>query len=678
MILIKINGLEFLSKPSISILEACKNIGITIPRFCYHEMLSISGNCRMCLVEIENMEKPVASCVTEVEDNMSIKIDSPFVKKARENIVETLLLNHPLDCPICDQAGECDLQDQTKGFGSSHSRFFFKKKTVEDKYCGPLIKTIMTRCITCTRCVRYAEEIAGVNYFGTFNRGSGTEIGSYVVKMFDSEISGNVIDLCPVGALTSKPYAFKARPWELRLAESIDTMDSFGSNIYLNYKETEILRILPKSNSDINETLISDKIRFSYDSNNINRIKNIHIYNNKNQYYDIATWNIFFKTIDNVFKIENNNFYSLLNQEMDLKSIITLKSIKNFLQKNFILNDSDSIYNSSNLYVNHQTNVIQSLENLDDLVLFLGTNLRLESSILNARIRSKYRNSHLSSVFVGNQIDSNIPSRFLTLNLKNVINVIEGRCNLLSPLLYSSSNIYTFVSANLSNRIINIDCLLSDLKKVFSNLNIIYVYHSCNSEGLKFLNIQRKSILKSIQKDTCIAINVKENYSTKKSFSLNKKNNIYIGTHGSISALKASYILPTKTSFETSFTYLSYEHRAQKTAEVIKNVNEARSIDQIILSLFFKDVKKLPINKYLSHIEETSNYPEKYNTIKTVSLLRSLNYDFNFYNRQTKLYKYPIKQMIRDYYLSSRLCNFSKIMLECSKELRKNYTNFIS
>eukprot|EP01035_Chromulina_nebulosa_P013234 gene13234-17591_t len=172
------------------------------------------------------MEKPVASCVAEVEENMSIRVDGTFVKKARENVLEALLLNHPLDCPICDQAGECDLQDQAKTFGSSHSRFFFKKKTVEDKYCGPLIKTIMTRCITCTRCVRYAEEIAGVNYFGTLNRGLSTEIGSYVQKMFESEISGNVIDLCPVGALTSKPYAFKARPWELRLSESCDITDS--------------------------------------------------------------------------------------------------------------------------------------------------------------------------------------------------------------------------------------------------------------------------------------------------------------------------------------------------------------------------------------------------------------------------------------------------------------------
>jgi len=208
MVSVNVNGIEILVKPGVSILEACKYAGLNLPRFCYHEILSVSGNCRMCLVEVEALEKPVASCVTEVTEGMVVYVDSPFVKKARENVVETLLLNHPLDCPICDQAGECDLQDQTKTFGANHSRYFFNKKGVEDKYCGPLIKTIMTRCITCTRCVRFSTEIAGVDFFGTLNRGGSTEIGSYVAQMFKSEISGNVIDLCPVGALTSKPYAF--------------------------------------------------------------------------------------------------------------------------------------------------------------------------------------------------------------------------------------------------------------------------------------------------------------------------------------------------------------------------------------------------------------------------------------------------------------------------------------
>jgi len=241
-------------KSELSVLEACKYAGIHIPRFCYHEKLSIAGNCRMCLVEIDKVPKPVASCAMPIINNMSIYTDSPLVKKSRENILETILLNHPLDCPICDQGGECDLQDQAKTFGGDFSRFYVDKRGVEDKYCGPLIKTIMTRCIHCTRCVRFCIDVIGLDSLGTLNRGNNTEIGTYVSKVFESEISGNVIDLCPVGALTSKPYAFKARSWELRSAESIDLLDGFGSNIYINSKEGAVIRITPKINFFLNES----------------------------------------------------------------------------------------------------------------------------------------------------------------------------------------------------------------------------------------------------------------------------------------------------------------------------------------------------------------------------------------------------------------------------------------
>ena len=216
-----------------TVLEACESIGIEVPRFCFHERLSVAGNCRMCLVELEKSPKPVASCAMPVMNNMQVFTDTPLVKKAREGVLEFLLMNHPLDCPICDQGGECDLQDQAMFFGSDKSRFFEYKRGVEDKNCGPLIKTIMTRCIHCTRCVRFAMDIAGVEDLGTTNRGRDTEIGTYVGKIFQSELSGNVVDLCPVGALTSKPYTFIARPWELRSTETIDISDAVGSNCLL-------------------------------------------------------------------------------------------------------------------------------------------------------------------------------------------------------------------------------------------------------------------------------------------------------------------------------------------------------------------------------------------------------------------------------------------------------------
>ena len=239
--LIKIDNIPVEVKPNTSILQACELINIVIPRFCYHERLSVAGNCRMCLVEIDKMPKLQASCAVPVGPNMVIKTDSPAVKKAREGVLEFLLINHPLDCPICDQGGECDLQDQALFFGSSFSRNFFNKRSVEDKPCNNLIKTIMNRCIHCTRCVRFGEEVCGLKFFGTLNRGVKTEIGGYIFKMAISEISVNVVDICPVGALTLKVKPFQIRSWELSSIESIDLTDCLGSNLYLLYKQNNII-----------------------------------------------------------------------------------------------------------------------------------------------------------------------------------------------------------------------------------------------------------------------------------------------------------------------------------------------------------------------------------------------------------------------------------------------------
>lgn len=250
---------------NMSILQACESINILIPRFCYHERLSVAGNCRMCLIEINKAPKLVASCATPIMPNMVIYTNSLAVKKAREGIIEFLLVNHPLDCAICDQGGECDLQDQTMVFGSDRSRFQEYKRTNEDIDCGPLIKGIMSRCIHCTRCVRFANEVIGITDLGTSGRGNNLAINFYINKLFKSEFSGNLIDLCPVGALTAKPYTFITRPWELKSIESIDTLDSIGSNIRIDIRGYEIMRILPRLNEKINEEWISDKTRFAFD-----------------------------------------------------------------------------------------------------------------------------------------------------------------------------------------------------------------------------------------------------------------------------------------------------------------------------------------------------------------------------------------------------------------------------
>ena len=262
---LKVNNKEVEFENGMTVLQACEIAGAEIPRFCYHERLSIAGNCRMCLVEMEKSGKPIASCAMPAAEGMNIKTNTKMVEKARKGVMEFLLANHPLDCPVCDQGGECDLQDQSLYYGFDKSRFKENKRDVEDKYMGPLIKTQMTRCIHCTRCIRFATEIAGVTELGAIGRGEDMQITTYLEKSMESELSGNVIDLCPVGALTSKPYAFEARPWELKKTESIDVMDAVGSNVRIDSYRWEVKRVLPRLNNNINEEWISDKTRFACD-----------------------------------------------------------------------------------------------------------------------------------------------------------------------------------------------------------------------------------------------------------------------------------------------------------------------------------------------------------------------------------------------------------------------------
>ncbi|MEC8566150.1 MAG: NADH-quinone oxidoreductase subunit NuoG, partial [Pseudomonadota bacterium] len=269
---VTVDGIAVEVEPGTTILQACEEAGVEIPRFCYHERLSVAGNCRMCLVEVEKAPKPVASCAMPVAPDMVVNTQSDSVKSAREGVMEFLLINHPLDCPICDQGGECDLQDQALGYGVDSSRFEDNKRAVEEKEMGPLVKTVMTRCIHCTRCVRFATEVAGVPEIGAIGRGEDMEITTYLEASLESEMSGNVIDLCPVGALTSKPYAFTARPWELRKTETIDVMDAVGSNIRVDVRGREVMRILPRDNEAVNEEWLSDKSRFVWDGLNSQRL----------------------------------------------------------------------------------------------------------------------------------------------------------------------------------------------------------------------------------------------------------------------------------------------------------------------------------------------------------------------------------------------------------------------
>jgi NADH dehydrogenase (ubiquinone) Fe-S protein 1 len=676
MISIKINDFEFLVRPNISVLDACKYAGINVPRFCYHETLSISGNCRMCLVEIENLEKPLASCVAEVEEGMSIWVDTPFVKKARENVVEALLLNHPLDCPICDQAGECDLQDQTKTYGSSYSRFFFEKTSSEDKYCGPLIKTIMTRCITCTRCVRYAAEVAGVEFFGTMNRGNGTEIGAYVSRMFESEISGNVIDLCPVGALTSKPYAFKARPWELRLTESIDVTDSLGSNIYVNFKETEILRVLPKSNNDLNSSIISDKARFSYDANHNNRINDIFEYSSKKKSFQKSSWSKFFKNIDHI--VETKKLTFLVDPRCDLATANFLKKIVNKYPEKVSLTLLSKTNSKGNLYIRNQTNVMNQIDNVEDLVILLGSNLRLESAVLNARVRFRYKNTLFNVQSMGLNFNENIPTSFVHLNLAKIVNVLEGKSPVLSKLLITSKKPFIIVGENIADRVSNVNNFIRRLSAIFSSAKFVFLQNYANSEGLDFLNVN--SFLNKTS-NSIVAVNLDDTYTNRKLLNDSKKS-VWLNSHGSSLATKFKTIVPTLTSFETEQAYINIEARPQMTQKSFASFFDVKSTQDIVVSMF--NLNKADLNSTtensLSHIIEQISNVNLYDSQKEfVSPFKTIVNKISgndYISNSVSISTYPVKQKIKDFYCTDTITRNSVIMQECSSEIIKNSTNF--
>ena len=421
-----VNNKEVEFEEGMTVLQACELAGAEIPRFCYHERLSIAGNCRMCLVEMEKSPKPIASCAMPATDGMKIKTNTTFVDKARKGVMEFLLANHPLDCPVCDQGGECDLQDQSLFYGLDNSRFTENKRQVKEKYMGPLIKTQMTRCIHCTRCVRFATEVAGIPELGAIGRGEDTEITTYLEKSMESELSANVIDLCPVGALTSKPYAFEARPWDLKKTETIDVMDAVGSNIRVDTYGWEVMRVLPRVNESINEEWISDKTRYACDGLLKQRLDTPYI--RENGRLQKSSWNEAFKILINKLKtIEPSEVAGLVGDLADLEMVYSFKS---FFEKcvgstNFECRQ-DRIYINPLERINYIFNTtINGIED-SDFILLVGTNPRLEATILNARIRKTYIKKKLKIYSIGDAGDLTYPYQNIGSNSSIIREITSG------------------------------------------------------------------------------------------------------------------------------------------------------------------------------------------------------------------------------------------------------------
>lgn len=548
---------------TLTIIQFCDLINVVIPRFCYHEKLSIAGNCRMCLVEMNNGAKPVIACATNISANIEIALDSLLVKKVRENVLEFLLINHPLDCPICDQGGECDLQDQTIAYGSDRGRFKEMKRSVEDKELGPVVKTIMTRCIHCTRCIRFSDEILGIKDLGVIGRGSSSEIKMNNVFFLDHELSGNIVDVCPVGALTSKPYAFTARPWDLKSIESIDVLDSLHSNIRVDIKGSRILRILPKINEQLNENWISDYTRFSYESVQGFRIKYPYLSLNKSFFSFIET-----------------DLFIRLGWEQCLEFFNILINLKNFNLFNFFMSSGIGLFNSSFYYfiikfIKNSNFFIESLPsfNIDsrnsyfinsfttyiksNYFLFFNLNLKENYAVFNARIQS-YLNSSFYKKYIF-YIGSNISHTYSVYHLGNSLisffSLLRGK-NLNINYFYRS--IKKNFNINLFSSDVELTNFLSSLN-IFDSLNVNNFNFYSNVSGYFDLGIN-SNLVNSHEI-------IKDDNSFSYFYKTNKisNNNSFFAYHGNylplienISSENNNYVfLPSSNLFEVEDSYIN-------------------------------------------------------------------------------------------------------------------------
>ena len=399
-----VDGVEIEVPNGASVLQACEAAGVEVPRFCYHERLSVAGNCRMCLVEIEKAPKPVASCAYPVAEGMVVKTDTAVVRKARRGVMEFLLINHPLDCPICDQGGECDLQDQAYSYGMDHSRYEENKRAVKDKYLGPLVKTFMTRCIHCTRCIRFSSEVAGVPEMGATSRGESMEVGTYIEKALTTELSGNLIDICPVGALLNKPYSFTARPWELRKTDSVDVHDALGTNIRVDARGSEVLRILPRINDDVNEEWMADKARFSHDGLKRRRLDKPWV--RENGKLRPATWPEAFGAIAAKLKgLPGDRIGAVAGDLCDAESMMALKDLMAGLGSTNLdcRQDGAALEAGRRDFYLFNTSVAGIEE--ADAILLIGSNPRREAPVLNARIRKRWALGGCPVGVIGPEVD---------------------------------------------------------------------------------------------------------------------------------------------------------------------------------------------------------------------------------------------------------------------------------
>jgi len=597
----KVNGVETEFEPGMTVLQVAERAGHEIPRFCYHERLSIAGNCRMCLVEVKpGPPKPQASCALPAAEGQEIFTDTPMVKKAREGVMEFLLINHPLDCPICDQGGECDLQDQAVGYGRDGSRYGENKRAVEEKNMGPTVKTFMTRCIQCTRCVRFITEVAGVPDIGMISRGEGAEITTYLEKNIDSELSGNVNDLCPVGALTHRPWQYHYRPWELKKTETIDVMDALGSNIRADARGAEVMRVLPRVNEGINEEWLSDKSRYAVDGLARQRLDKPYV--RENGKLRVASWDEALNAVAAKLKSASADRIGVIAG--DLQDAESMKATLDLFRA---LGSANTDCRQDGAAIGQGAREgwlfnsgLQGIENAD-AILIVGANPRTEAPLLNARIRKVWLKGAAEIGVVGEQVDLTYDYNYLGAGSKTVGKLPKAAIDFLTKaerpaIIVGAGALVGDTGAAVLNALGVLAKKVGVVKDGWNGFNVLHTA-AARVGGLDMGFVPAEGgldvagMLKPGALDVLFLLGADEvNASASDAF------RVYLGSHGDRGAHGADVILPGAAYTEKSGLYVNTEGRVQMAERVVFPKGEAKEDWAIIRALSERVGQKLPFD----------------------------------------------------------------------------------
>ncbi len=664
-----VNGVEVEFEPGMTVLQVAELAGEEIPRFCYHERLSIAGNCRMCLVEVKpGPPKPQASCALPAAEGNEIITNSPMVKKAREGVMEFLLINHPLDCPICDQGGECDLQDQAMGYGRDDSRYADNKRAVEEKYMGPLIKTVMTRCIQCTRCVRFITEVAGVPDIGLISRGEDVEITTYLDKSVASELSANVIDLCPVGALTSKPYAFNARPWELKKTESVDVMDALGSSIRVDSRGPAVLRVLPRLNEDINEEWISDKTRYAVDGLSRQRLDQPFL--RKGGRLQPTTWAEAFELIASKVKATTPERIGVIAGDVQdaesMKAALDLFGAMGV--KNLDCRQDGMALGAGPRESWLLNSTIAGIEEAD-VILLVGTNPRVEAPVFNARLRKRWLAGALRVGVIGEQADLTYGYDYLGAGPQTLSGLSRSKNDFVTA-LKGAKNPAIIVGAGALARADGAAVLAAAAAAAKSFGLTWNVLHSAAARvgglDLGFVPGEGgKSAGEMVQKgalDVLFLLGADE-IDAKGSDAFT----VYLGTHGDAGAHLADVILPGAAYTEKDGIYVNTEGRVQFGYRAVFPKGQAKEDWSILRALSEGLGAKLPYDTLAQlRAKLFADHPSFGQVDYVAGPAGAASLDFGLLGAKGELSDAPFASAVKVFHLTNPIARSSVTMAECA------------